>query len=110
MALNLSGGDRSIVNRLPRSTVRVTVVYLGPVSDITKREKETIALKGSTLGHLLQALAERHGEKLREALIDPHTGDIVPGMAAIVNGQRLAADASLKDGDEVALVMAIAGG
>ena len=90
--------------------MKVTVIYVSPVSDITHQKNEAVTLAGTTLGDLLEALAEKHGTSFKEAFTDFPTGGMLPGMAALVNGRRLDLNAKLEEGDEVAFVMAIAGG
>ena len=88
----------------------VTAVYVSGFSQITHLQRETVSLAGETLGDLIAALQERHGPEFRDAIVDPHTGNILPGMAVLVGGHRLDPSAKIANGDEVAFVMAIAGG
>ena len=88
----------------------VTAVYGSGFSQITGLQRETVRLDGDTLGDLIEILQERHGGEFREALVDPHTGNILPGMTVLVGGRRLDPSAKIANGDEVAFVMAIAGG
>lgn len=90
--------------------MRVTAVYVSGFSHLTDLERETVSLEGDTVGDLIEALQERYGRAFRDAIIEPHTGGILPGMAVLVGGHRLDPGAKLSNGDEVAFVMAIAGG
>lgn len=103
------GEGQSLETRQSKA-VRVTAIYLSPFSEITRLERETLILNGATLRELVGALTQKHGARFPEALIDPHTGSILPGMAVLVNGWRLNPDSRLEDSDEVVFVMAIAGG
>jgi molybdopterin converting factor small subunit len=90
--------------------MKVTAIYVSGFSHITPLRRETVSLDGDTLADLIEALQERHGRKFRDAIVEPHTGGILPGMAVLVSGRRLDPTAKLSNGDEVVFVMAIAGG
>ena len=90
--------------------MKVAAVYAPPFNDLTRLEKETVALEGGTLADLVAAIAARHGAPFRETFLDPQSGEIVPGMVALLNGRRVGLSAALADGDEVAFLMAMAGG
>ncbi len=90
--------------------IRVRALYLAVFAEVTQRREEVIALEQATMGHLIEALGNRYGEKFKETLFDPGTGDIVPGVAVLVNGCPLPWAAELQEGDEVAFLVSYAGG
>ncbi len=69
----------------------------------------------ATLRHALRVLGNQYGERLESILFDPSTKEIRRSNLILLNGQpymnldkRL--DSELKDGDEITLCPAIAGG
>jgi MoaD family protein len=70
--------------------------------------------EGEQVGSLLDRLADRYGERFREALFHAETGQIRQHLVVLVNGQSLASgqglETELEDGDQVVLVAAYAGG
>jgi MoaD family protein len=70
--------------------------------------------EGEHVRSLLDRLADRYGERFREALFHAETGQIRLHLVVLVNGQSLASrqgvETELRDGDEVVLLPAYAGG
>lgn len=90
--------------------MRIAIAYTPPFSEIAHTEREMVTLPDATLADLVGVLAERHGPKFKEALVDSDTGDVLHGMVILLNGQRSELRTRLEDGDEVAFLMAMAGG
>ena len=71
--------------------------------------------EATTLAHALEAVYERCGDTLRNAVYDPATGDIKKANLILLNGQPCAnrgrrLDVVLRDGDEIVLGTLISGG
>ena len=91
--------------------VKVKIWYHGPFFDITGREEEDNVFPGRpTLADLFDTLTAKYGDEFKEMLSASHTGGFSPGVVVFVNSTQLPIDTELKDGDEVAFLMAIAGG
>ena len=89
---------------------KVRTSYLAMFSEVTGRDSDIVVLDQPTLGRLVETVGNKYGPKFREALFDPDTDEFMPGVAVLVNGRRLPLDAKLNDGDEVAFLVAYAGG
>ena len=93
------------------ANVKVKICYHGPFLDIAGREEEDNVFPGRlTLRDLFDALAAKYGDEFKKMLPASPTGGFSPGVAVFVNSTQLPLDTELKDGDEVAFLMAIAGG
>jgi MoaD family protein len=72
-----------------------------------------VELAGETVSDLIQHLVARHGRKARKALYD-NDGRLDPVIQILVNGERWVMhdrlDTILQDGDDVMLLMMLAGG
>jgi molybdopterin converting factor small subunit len=91
--------------------VKVKTWYHGPFSDIVGLEHEdNILAERPTLADLFDALVTRYGDGFKEILLASDTGEISPGVVVLVNSTLCPRDTELKDGDEVAFLMALAGG
>jgi len=70
--------------------------------------------EGEQVRSLLDRMADRYGERFREALFHAETGQIRQYILVLVNGQNLASgqgvETELRDGDKVVLAPAYAGG
>ena len=85
--------------------------YHGPFFDIVGREQEdNIFAERPTLSLLFEALVARYGDGFKEMLFGSETGEISRGILVLVNNRLFPLDTKLKDGDEVAFMMALAGG
>lgn len=89
---------------------RVFVFYDGVFSRLTGREQEWVELGTPAFSHLMETLCQRYGEGFREAVLDPLYGELRSGVSVLSNGRRVNLDSPLNDGDEVAFLVAIAGG
>ncbi|MFC1864308.1 MoaD/ThiS family protein [Chloroflexota bacterium] len=90
--------------------MRIAIAYATPFSEIAHTEREMVTLQGTILADLVGLLAERHGPKFKDVLVDSDTGDVLHGMVILVNGRRSDLMTRLENGDEVAFLMAMAGG
>lgn len=89
---------------------KVNVFYDGVFSRLTGREREWVELSVPDFSHLMEMLCREYGEQFREAVIDPQNGEVRSGVSVLSNGRRVDPDSPLHDSDEVAFLIAIAGG
>lgn len=75
-----------------------------------REQEEYIFPERVTLSDLFQALVVRYGDGFKEMLFGSETEGVSPGVQVLVNNRLFPLEAQLKDGDEVAFVMALAGG
>ncbi|MFQ5711549.1 MAG: ubiquitin-like small modifier protein 1 [Candidatus Geothermarchaeales archaeon] len=83
--------------------------------DITgAKELELDLNQGSTVKDLFDTLFEKYGADFRRRILDPKTGDLRRFIIVIVNGRDIRhmnqMETELKEGDEVAILPAVAGG
>ena len=90
--------------------MKIKILYHASFSDILGREEETLLAEALTLSDLLDTLLAKNGDQFRELLIDPLTGDISPGVVVLLNHTLHPPGTQLRDGDEVAFLMSLAGG
>ncbi len=90
--------------------VKVSVFYDGVFSRLTGREREWVELSVPDFSHLVDTLSQEYGEQFREAVLDPQNGGVRSGVSVLSNGRRVDSGSPLKDSDEVAFLVAIAGG
>ena len=88
----------------------VKVFYGSVFSGLAGREQEVLTLDKPTLAGLIEEVAREHGPRFKEALLDPATGQVMPGLTVLVNGTPQPLEAKLASGDEVAFLQALAGG
>lgn len=75
----------------------------------------TLEIEKATLRDALDALCRQRGERLESVLLDPSTKEVRRSNLVLLNGQshmglRGRLDTELKDGDEIMLSPAVAGG
>ena len=90
--------------------LRITIKYIGAFSEAAKSKKETYELSTPLLSALIDDLVDRKGEKFQFLLIDPTTQILRTGITLLVNGHGCDLHHALVDGDEVTLLVPIAGG
>jgi len=73
-----------------------------------------IATDAETISQLLDFLVEKFGPDLRNALLDPETGEVMKGNKVMVNGRDIdflqGSATRLKDGDRVVFFPPVGGG
>jgi MoaD family protein len=70
--------------------LKVTVKFLAAAREKAGIREETLELEGpSTILGILQELAARHGEKLKEYLFDPESGNPRPHLQFLMNGRSV---------------------
>jgi len=89
---------------------QVKASYFGLFQEMTQRKQDVLQFDRPVLTDLLRELEVRYGRRFIEAAIDPRTNDLRAGVMVLVNGRRLDFGAPLQDGDEVAFMIAMAGG
>jgi molybdopterin synthase sulfur carrier subunit len=69
---------------------------------------------GSTIADFLTYMKERWGDKLSTTLFDPASGDVLPYVRIMVNGQTInyldGMETLLEEGDEVVILPPVSGG
>lgn len=89
---------------------RVSIFYDGVFARLTGREREWVELGSPDFSHLMEALSRQYGEDFREAVLDERGIEVRPGISVLNNGRRVDLASLFNDGDEVAFLVAIAGG
>lgn len=89
---------------------RIKVVYDGYFGAIAGRRSEEVDFPGGTMADLVRSLGQRHGPRFLHIVLDPATGEVAETVGLLVNGQRPPLTLMLREGDEVAFLMALAGG
>jgi MoaD family protein len=70
--------------------LKVIVKFLAAAREKAGVREETLELEGAmTILQILQALATRHGEKLKEYLFDPESGSPRPHLQFLMNGRSV---------------------
>jgi len=70
--------------------LHVTVKYVAIARDITRTREETIETNNScTVRDLLGLLSEKYGQKMRDYLFDPATGQPRPHLQFLLNGRSV---------------------
>ena len=66
-------------------SLKVKVQFFAAVRELVGTREETVELtEQSTVSALLEALVKRHGERLKDYLYDPKTGQIRPSIQLLV--------------------------
>ena len=89
---------------------QVKATYFGLFQELTQRKQDVWQFDRPVLADLLRELEGRYGRRFIEAAVDPRTNDLRAGVMVLVNGRRIDFGAPLQDGDEVAFMIAMAGG
>ncbi|MGA2462429.1 MAG: MoaD/ThiS family protein [Candidatus Bathyarchaeia archaeon] len=72
------------------SDLKVTVKFLAAAREKAGVREETLQLEGATtVLEILKALAARHGDKLKEYLFDPESGNPRPHLQFLLNGRSV---------------------
>lgn len=93
---------------------RVKVKTFSVIRDVLGAETVEVDVKGpETVGGLFDELVRKYGQRFKEKLWDPNTGEIAPFLIKL-NGDMIRSttdmDRKIKDGDELALIFPIGGG
>jgi MoaD family protein len=94
--------------------VRVRLrLYLPMLAQVMGGKEQTVEFPGTTVRDLLDHLMQRHGRRAREALLDEN-GELDLVIQMVVNEavwiSRQELDTDLQDGDEVTIMVPMAGG
>lgn len=88
-------------------------VFLPVLPEAIGRKELQVEFAGETVNDLIEHLLARYGRKARQALCD-EKGQLDPVIQVLVNGEQWVMhdqlDIVLQDGDDVMLMMMIAGG
>ena len=90
--------------------IRVKLVGLPHLQARLGVDPVNVELDGSTVGDLLRWLQRIHGDPSRTRLLDA-SGRLDPDMVVLRNGrQPVSQDVQLSEGDQLTLVVVVAGG
>ena len=88
-------------------------IFLPALPEAIGRKELEVQFAGETVNDLVQHLVTRYGRAAKQALYD-ETGKLDPVVQVLLNGQewitRDQLDRTLQDGDNVILMMLMAGG
>jgi molybdopterin synthase sulfur carrier subunit len=95
--------------------MRVTLhTILGLKQVVGQRLTEIDLPQGSTVADFLVLLRQKWGDELSTRLFDPGSGDVLPYVRVMVNGQTIqfleGMETPLKEGDEVLILPPASGG
>jgi len=93
---------------------RVKVKTFSVIRDVLGAEVVEVNVKSpETVGELFEELVRTYGQRFKEKLWDPNTGEIAPFLIKL-NGDMIRStvdmDRKIKDGDELAIIFPIGGG
>ena len=88
-------------------------VFVPALPEVMGRRESELEFAGETVSDLIDHLIARYGRKAKQALCD-ETGELDPVIQVLRNGEewitRDQLDTALQDGDDVMLMMMMAGG
>ena len=88
-------------------------IFLPVLPEAIGRKDFEVEFAGETVNHLIEHLATRYGGKARQALYDDQ-GELDPLVQVLLNGEEWVThdrlDTALQDGDNVVLMIMMAGG
>ena len=88
-------------------------VFVPTLPEVMGGRESEIEFVGETVGDLIAHLVAQYGRKAKQALCD-EAGQLDPVVQVLLNGEqwitRDQLDTALKDGDDVMLMMMLAGG
>jgi MoaD family protein len=88
-------------------------IHLPMLAEALGRRELEVEFAGQTVSDLVEHLAAQHGRKARQALLD-ETGELDPIIQVLLNGEQWVThdrlDTPLQDGDQVMLMLMMAGG
>jgi MoaD family protein len=88
-------------------------IFLPALPEVIGRKELEVEFAGETIGDLIEHLVARYGRKARQALYD-EKGELDPVVQVLLNGKEWVThdqlDTALQDGDNVMLMMMLAGG
>jgi len=88
-------------------------IFLPALPELIGRKELELEFAGDTVNHLIDHLVAQYGRKAEQALYD-ETGELDPVVQVLVNGEewitRERLDTPLQEGDQIVLLMMMAGG
>jgi MoaD family protein len=88
-------------------------IFLPVLPEAIGRKELDVEFAGETVNDLMDHLIARYGRKARQALYDQE-GRLDPVVQILVNGERWVMhdqlDSALEDGDDVMIMLVLAGG
>jgi molybdopterin converting factor small subunit len=89
---------------------KIEIGYYGRYAEITGKTSELLDLDDATLVALIDQVRKKYGAKLDEVIWDRQKNTLRGGVSVLVNGRSLPLDTRLKNSDQVAFLMLMAGG
>jgi sulfur-carrier protein len=95
--------------------MKITLHTIMGIKDVIGQRLTEIDLpQGSTIADFLTYMRKRWGDKLSTNLFDPTSGDVLPYVRIMVNGQTInylkGMETLLEEGDEVVILPPVSGG
>ena len=88
-------------------------IFLPTLPEVVGRKELQVEFAGDTISDLLEYLVTRYGKKAKQVLFS-EKGDLDPMVQVLLNGRKWVTndqlDTTLHDGDEIVLMMMMAGG
>jgi MoaD family protein len=93
--------------------LKIKVRFLGPVRDAAGTSEDTVDIRGSTIGDVIDALVVKDGDKFRQEIFQPD-GNIKQSVKVFLNGKNVdyvtSLQHSVKEGDTLAIFPPFYGG
>ena len=88
-------------------------IFLPTLPEVIGRKELEVVFAGETVSDLIDHLVARYGRKAKQALYD-EDGELDPVIQVLLNGEKWITrdqlDTALQDGDNVVLMVMMAGG
>jgi len=105
-----------IVRNLGFNLPRIKVKVYGSLREVLIKPEISLQLEreDETVGSVVRVLIERFGERLKNELIDPKTGELSAAYQIFVDGKHISLlgglDSKLKENNVVEILYPVAGG
>jgi hypothetical protein len=100
----------------PGIFMNIQIEFIGfpVIYDLFPEGSHAYSFSGNMVPELTEVLIDRHGQRLREALLDAGTGRMDPTIQIRINGKFLLKDdiprREIREGDHVTFLKLLAGG
>lgn len=104
----------SIQDRRIYRLLNIRVRFIGPTRTAAGTPEDTVDVSGSTVGDVVDTLADKYGDKFRQEVFQPD-GSIKKSIKVFINGSSIAydipvRDAAVNEGDTVDIFPPFYGG